>query len=60
MIDKENLVDELDIIKGRLRDMIDEIKERETDLISCQSKFEQMREYKQYLEAKLAWTSLQT
>jgi hypothetical protein len=43
MIDKENLIDELDLIKCRLRDRIDDIKDREKELGLCQRKLVEIR-----------------
>ena len=59
-MDKENLVDELDIIRGRIQDMIEDIQEKENQLASYQTKLADVKEYKRYLEAKLSWISLQS
>lgn len=53
MIDVENLIDEIEIVQGRVNDMMKEIKEREEEIALCRKKIDDWKEYKIYLHMRL-------
>ena len=54
MIDVENMTDEIEMVTYRLKDMLQMRIDLENDLRSIEKKYHDWREYKMYLESKLA------